>query len=105
MALTLTEGRDTYCLDSLQPGRYARGVELLAQRLYHRLITPAGTLRGGEEEADFGMDLAAMVGEADDATNEKIRPAEITNELRKDPCVDNVTVKATRNEAADKTVS
>lgn len=99
MALPLSQSRDTYCLDSLQPGRTARGKTLLGQRCYHRLITPPGTLRGGEEEADFGLDLAAKIGEADELTNEKMLPGLVQNELLKDPTVDSVTVIATRTES------
>lgn len=100
MALNLTEGTDTYCVDSLEPGRMATGVQLVAQRCYHRLITPRGMLRGGEEEADFGLDLAGFVGSTEDRVLESMLPVRVQNELLKDPTVDTVKVTANRVESA-----
>lgn len=100
MALTLAESRDTYCVDEIKPGRLARGVQLLAQRCYHRLTTPPGTLRGGEEEADFGLDLAGFVGSTEDSALESMLPVRVQNELRKDPAIDSVKVDALRTENA-----
>lgn len=97
---TVDTGRDTYCLDELQPGRMARGKTLVAQRCYHRLITPSRTLRGGEEEADFGLDLAGYVGSVEAEDLEALLPVAVKNELLKDPAVDSVEVTATRVEAA-----
>lgn len=100
MALTVAEGRDTYCLDALVPGRLATGLELVAQRLYHRLTTPPGSLIGGEEEADFGEDLAAYVGSTDQAAIGAMLPVRVENILRRDPCVAEVSVSAVRAESA-----
>jgi hypothetical protein len=88
-------GRDTYCLDALRPGRWARGKQLLAQRLYHRLITPRGSLRGGDQEANFGYDLAGKIGSTDARTLASMLPVQIQNELGKDEEVDAVKVTAT----------
>ncbi|MBP9863393.1 MAG: hypothetical protein KBD62_35940 [Kofleriaceae bacterium] len=98
MATTVLTARDTYCLDALVPGRWATGLTLLAQRLYHRLTTPAGVLGicGGEEEADFGIDLAAYVGATEDAQLAYALPVTVRNELIKDVAVDSVTCTATR---------
>lgn len=96
---TVAQGRDTYCVDSLQPGRWARGTTLVGQRLYHRLITPKGTLRGGEDEADFGCDLSEYVGQTDPRTLDTALPVRVRNELLKDPAVDAVSVTATRTVA------
>ncbi len=85
-------GRDTLCLDSLRPGRYATGWRLLAQRCYHRLITPRGSLRGGEDEANFGLDLGELLGDADSPALRASIPGRIANELQKDPEVDTVDV-------------
>ena len=95
---TIDQGRDTYCVDALAPGRWATGKQLAAQRYYHRLTTPTGTLRGGEEEADFGIDLAGYVGSTDPATLDAALPVRVQNELRKDPTVDAVDCAAARNE-------
>ena len=95
---TVAEARDTYCLDSLRPGVYVTGVELVAQRCYRRLITPRGMLRGGEEEENFGLDLAGFVGSAAPATVDAMLPSVVRNELLKDSAVDDVTVTASRVE-------
>jgi len=102
MANTLDFGRDTYCVDELKPGRYATGVQLVAQRCYHRLITPARLLGviGGEEEADFGLDLAGFVGSTESRDLPYALPVVVKNELEKDPTVDSVQVVATRTEGA-----
>ncbi len=85
-------GRDTLCLDSLRPGRYATGWRLLAQRCYHRLITPRGSLRGGEDEANFGLDLGELLGDSDSPALRASLPGRIAGELAKDPEVDTVDV-------------
>jgi hypothetical protein len=99
MAELITVGRDTYCVDEYKPGRTARGVRLVAQRLYHRLITPRGDLLGAEDEANFGLDLAGFVGSNDDKAVESMLPVKVRNELLKDPMVDSVTVNAVRTES------
>lgn len=73
-------GTDTYCLDSIQTGRYASGSTLIGQRLYHALITPRGALLGGPEEESFGEDLSDLVGspagiESERAIREKVQRA------------------------------
>lgn len=99
MAGLLSTGRDTYCLDAYKPGRTVTGAELLGQRCYHRLITPQGTLRGGEDEANFGLDLAGFVGRTEDAHLASMLPVVVRNELLKDQTVDAVAVKASRTES------
>jgi len=88
-------GRDTLCIESLRTGRYASGVRLIAQRLFHRLITPRGMLR---DDPNFGDDLASMCGEADsDALRAAIGPR-VENELRKDEQVESVRCKVDATE-------
>lgn len=99
MAGLLADARDTHCLDSLEPGRMAMGKDLLVQRCYHRLTTPAGTLRGGEDEAGFGLDLAGYVGRTEDRQLASMLPVVVRNELLKDEAVASVTVTAERTEA------
>jgi hypothetical protein len=94
----LTAGVDTYCVDELKPGRIARGTRLLAQRLYHRLITPTGDLIGGDEEADFGLDLTSVLGSTNSRDTQML-PVRIENELLKDPAVDSVKVTPTREDS------
>lgn len=88
--MTTDFGRDIYCLDSLATGRYATGVELLAHRCYHRLITPRGSLAGGEDEANFGLDLSELLGTASTTSTLQSIPGRIQNELLKDPEVESV---------------
>ncbi len=96
MAELLSTGVDTYCVDELKPGRMARGGQLLAHRLYHRLITTAGQLKGGDEEADFGCDLAGFIGSTDSRDLPSMLPVKVQNELLKDPTVESVKVTAVR---------
>jgi len=88
-------GTDTWCLDALHPGRMARGRTALAQALYRRLITPRGTLRGGREEAAYGLDVAGYVGAVGVATALAALPALVRAELCKDDRVRDVVVTAT----------
>jgi len=85
-------GRDTLCLDSLRTGRYATGVRLVAQRCYHRLTTPRGTLRGGQHERNFGIDLVGMCGAAITTQLEAAIGPRVRNELLKDEQVLTVDV-------------
>lgn len=88
-------GRDTRCDDSLHPGRLSSGLRLVAERCYHRLTTPRGTVRGGEDEAIFGTDLPGLVG-ATDTTNGPARiESTVKAELAKDAAVDDVAVTVT----------
>lgn len=96
----VSQGRDVWCVDELKPGRYASGKTLVGQRCYHRLITPPGTLKGGEDEADFGMDLAAFIGSNAPRDVATMLPVRVKNELMKDPCVNGVEVEASKVEAA-----
>lgn len=77
-------GQDTWCVDSLQPGRVARGATLVAQALYRRLITPRGTLRGGDEESAYGFDVSAYVGAVGYPTALQALPGLVRGELLKD---------------------
>lgn len=98
-------GRDVLCLDSLLSGRYASGLRLLGQRCYHRLITPRGTLRGGPDEGNFGLDLASKVGGAVTTAQQAALPSQIENELRKDPQVQSCSAAIVWTTASDRTVS
>jgi phage baseplate assembly protein W len=80
MSTTTNYGKDIACLRGLKTGRYARGVKLVAQSYYRRLTTPRGMLRGGEDEENFGLNLAGLVG----TSPTPAIAAKIENELRKD---------------------
>lgn len=96
MAGTVDQGTDTYCLDSLKPGRLVSGKMLVAQRCYRRLTTVRGSLRGGEDEANFGLDIAGFVGRTEDRDLPSMLPVAVKNELLKDPAVSAVDVVAVR---------
>lgn len=98
-------GRDVYCLDSLQSGRYASGLRLLGQRCYHRLITPRGALRGGKHERNFGIDLAGMVGSTVSAQQQAALPGRIKNELLKEAEVQSVRATVVPTTLSDGTIS
>jgi hypothetical protein len=94
-------GRDTYCTDQIKSGRLVSGNMLLAQALYRRLITPRGTLRGGEAEANYGFDLLGLLGTTATSADIASLPSQIRNELMKDERVDDVeaTVVAAESNA------
>ena len=75
---------DTSCTDSLHPGRYATALVAYGEALYRRLITPRGTLRGGEDEANYGIDLPGLIGTIGSATAAAALPGMIRSELAKD---------------------
>jgi hypothetical protein len=85
-------GRDTFCVDSLRTGRFATGVRLVAQNAYHRLTTPRGQLRGGEEEQDYGLDLSEMIGGVASDADALAVQHRVRNELQKDERIGDVTV-------------
>lgn len=88
-------GKDVSCTNSLRTGRYATGVQLVAEACYRRLITPRGTLRGGEDEANYGLDLTAYVGSTNPRALEVKLPALIAAELKKDERVEEVAAEVT----------
>lgn len=75
---------DTSCTDSLHPGRYVSGLTAYGEAMYRRLITPRGTLRGGEEEANYGIDLPGLIGTIGSVTAAAALPGMIRAELSKD---------------------
>ena len=86
-----TFGRDISCTDGLRTGRYASGLRLVAEACYRRLITPRGTLRGGEAEKNYGTDLTAYVGKGDPNLVVAQLPGVIRSELMNDERVESVT--------------
>ncbi len=89
--MTTDYGVDVWCDDSLRTGRYAEGLRLVAQNCVHRLTTPRGMLRGGEDEENYGMDLPGMIGSIVGASDAAALPGQIENELSKDERVQEVT--------------
>ena len=77
-------GRDISCSASLRTGRYATGLQLVAENAYHRLTTPRGMLQGGDGESSYGTDLSALVGAQGTAGLAVRLPGIIDLELTKD---------------------
>ena len=98
-------GIDIWCYDAVQPGRLARGRQVVVQALYRRLITPRGTLRGGPEEENYGIDLAEYCGAIGYANAVAAIPAVVRGELSKDDRVAEVSCTASRLDSTDGTVS
>lgn len=88
-------GRDTLCINGLRTGRYAVGVWNVAQTAYHRIITPRGTLRGGEDEENFGLGIEDLIGHTADEELQASLPGQIYSELRKDERITDVDTKIT----------
>ena len=93
-------GTDTSCLTGLRTGRYASGIRLVGESLYRRFTTPLGTLKGGDDEANFGLDLLGLIGTV--IPNSSVAaslPAQIEAEALKDEriasCVATVTSTTT----------
>lgn len=105
--MTTGYGLESWCLDSLQPGRYAQGSEVVAQALYRRLITPRGTLiplddDGGDEESAYGFDVSGYCGAIGYPAALQALPALVTGELLKDDRVlPTLVIKATLIPGAD----
>ena len=85
-------GRDTSCTTELRTGRYAAGVRLVAESAYRRLTTPRGMLRGGADEAEYGIDLLDMIGSVSTAKDAAALPGRISSELTKDERIETATV-------------
>jgi len=100
-------GKDTWCLDSLQPGKLASGIRVVMQNLYHMCITPQGTLRGlgesgdeggDEDELSYGFDVMGYVGAVGDEVALRSLPLQLAAAFKKDDRVLTVTVEASISE-------
>jgi phage baseplate assembly protein W len=86
-------GYDVSCTRRLRTGRFVSGVELVAEAYYRRLTTTRGTLIGGEDEQNYGLNLMALVGKPATPSFAASLAGKIENELMKDPRTE--SVKAT----------
>lgn len=89
-------GKDTSCTTSLTPGRYVTGAKLVAEACYRRLTTPRGMLRGGDDEANYGLDLTELIGSTSTKLDAAALGARVKAELLKDERLLNVTVEVVR---------
>lgn len=87
-------GRELSCTTTLRTGVYVSGARLVGEAAFRRLTTPRGMLRGGEDEANYGMDLTSFIG----ASPRGISTLEgrIRNELLKDERIDKVTARVAK---------
>jgi len=85
-------GTSVYCTDKLRTGRLVRGSTALAQSIFRALSTPPGTLRGGDAEQVFGIDLAGYVGAAGDDVAAASLPSIVSAQIRNDDRVASVSV-------------
>lgn len=97
-------GKDVSCTDSLRTGRYASGARVVAEAIYRRLITPRGMLRGGEEEANYGLDLAGLIGSATSAASEAAVPGQVRAEILKDERIESAEVTLLKTEQGPATI-
>jgi hypothetical protein len=88
-------GKDTSCLTGLRTGRFVTGARLVAEAAYRRITTPRGTLQGGEDEANYGIDLADLIGSATSPSAVAALPGQIQSELLKDERIASVTATVT----------
>lgn len=89
-------GRDLSCTTGLRTGRFATAGRLVGEAAYRRLTTPRGSLRGGEEEQNYGLDLTELIGSASTKADAAALPGRIRTELSKDERIETVTVTVTR---------
>jgi len=90
-------GRDVWCEATVLTGRYATGLQLIAQNVIHRLSTPRGMLRGGEDEANYGVDLPGMIGSIVTPGQAAALPGQIQSELLKDSRIESVESTVTES--------
>ena len=96
--MTTEFGTDISCTTSLQTGRLSKGVRVVAEAAFRRITTPRGMLLGGEEEANYGIDLSTYIGK--EATKDTVAslPAIIRAELSKDERILTVVVDVVAQE-------
>jgi hypothetical protein len=85
-------GVGMWCTTELRTGRRARGRTVVINALLRRTITPRGTLRGGEQEAAYGLDLAGFVGAVGATLAARALPLQLRNEWLKDDRVQDVSI-------------
>lgn len=102
-------GLDTSCTDSLHAGRLVRTFNgLVAEACYRRLTTPRRTLRGGEQEANYGLDVAGLIGAVVPSGGAALiasLPGQIKLELTKDERVIDTATTITSTENGAKGLS
>lgn len=103
--MTTGYGVEVWCTDSLVTGRLVSGWRVVAQALYRRLITPRGTLRGGAEQAAYGVDLAEYIGRVAYPGVIATLPGLVRGEFLKDDRVADALVTVTSDTATNGAVA
>jgi|SRR5579872_1629037 len=91
--MTTDFGKDISCTTAIRTGRYSSGPRLVAEAAFRRLTTPRGTLRGGDDEANYGLDLADAIGSATTKATAAALPGQIEAELMKDERIVSVSAE------------
>lgn len=86
-------GREMSCTTGIRSGRFVSGARLVGEACFRRLTTPRSMLRGGEDEANYGLDLTELIGATDTVSQAAALPGKIEGELKKDERI--VSVSAT----------
>ena len=96
-------GKELSCTTSIRTGRFVTGARLVAEAAYRRITTPRGMLRGGEEEANYGIDILGMLGSVASTSQARAAEARIRSELTKDERITKVEVGVVRTVAGPAT--
>jgi hypothetical protein len=102
--MTVAGAIDTLVIDSPKTGRFARGLRVVGQRLYHRLTTPPGSLYDSKAARSFGYDVPAQLGAVgDDRSLRAAVEVRARVELEKDPAVQtaSVAIESSRSAAGE----
>jgi hypothetical protein len=94
-------GTDLYCYDRILTGRFATGLEALAQAIYRRLTTPRGTLDDGEEGTVYGLDVLDFTGTVGSDAAVDALPDVVRAEVLKDDRVERCEISATIERGTD----
>ena len=98
-------GTDLQCTDALSSVRFDSGKAVVAHALYRRLITPRGTLRGGDEESAYGFDLTEFIGVVGTQVALVTLPGRIKAECLKDDRVQSVVVSVSLSGTDEQTLA
>lgn len=98
-------GRDLLCVDALHTARYATGRALVAQRQYHALTTPRGSLCGDERHRDWGDDLSDLAGHPGGPTLDAAIRSRVARAASRDAAVLTASATITSTQDSDGTWS
>jgi phage baseplate assembly protein W len=88
-------GVELWCTSGIRSGLLVSGLTVVAQAIFRRLTTPKGSLYGGEDEANYGLDLVGILGSAATPNQAAAVPGQVEAEVLKDERVDSCTVTVT----------